>query len=75
MRAQAPTQAPGQAIEGVQGALDFQINMGNLNNPAAQALRGISTPKNKLSRAGFPSNVQTEVYFNKDTCQFNDGTQ
>lgn len=58
---------------GVQGALDFQINMGNLNNPMAQTLRGISTPKNKLSMAGQPSNVQTEVVFLKDTCQFNDG--
>lgn len=60
---------------GVQGALDFQINMGNLNNPMAQTLRGISTPKNKLSMPGQPSNVQVEVVFQKDTCQFIDGSQ
>lgn len=59
---------------GVQGALDLQINMGNLNNPAAATLRGISTPKNKKSRTGQPSCVQTEVYFDKDRCQFNDGS-
>ena len=69
-----PMQALKDTKTGVQGALDFQINMGNLNNPMAQTLRGISTPKNKLSKAGQPSNIQVEVVFNKDTCQFNDGS-
>jgi replicative DNA helicase len=68
-----PMDALKDSKTGVQGALDFQINMGNLSNPAAQKLRGISTPKNKLSRPGQPSNVQTEVVFEKDTCQFQDG--
>lgn len=58
---------------GVQGALDLQINMGSLNNPDAAKLRGISTPKNKLSITGQPSCVQSEVWFDKDRCQFDSG--
>lgn len=69
-----PMSAVKDSKTGVQGALDLQINMGNLDNPAAATLRGFSTPKNKKSLPGKPSNVQVEAAFDKDRCQFNFGS-
>lgn len=58
----------------VQGATDVIIMIGSLNNPDAQALRGISTPKNKFAMPGKQSYVQAEVYFDGSKCRFNDGS-
>lgn len=59
---------------GVQGATDVIIMMGSLDNPDAQTIRGISTPKNKFCAPGKPSCLQTEVYFDGSKCTFNDGS-
>ena len=59
---------------GVQGATDLILMMGNLNNPDAASLRGLSSPKNKFAVAGKPSEFRTEVYFDGAKCVFSDGT-
>lgn len=58
----------------VQGASDIILMLGSLNNPDAQALRGISTPKNKFCVPGRPSYVQSELYFDGSRCRFTDGS-
>ena len=50
------------------------LMMGSLDNPDAQALRGLSSPKNKFSVPGKPSCFTSEVYFDGSRCVFNDGT-
>ena len=59
---------------GIQGATDVIIMMGSLDNPDAQAIRGLSSPKNKFATPGKPSCFQSEVYFDGARCVFNDGT-
>ena len=59
---------------GIQGATDVILLMGSLDNPDAQALRGLSTPKNKFAVPGKKSYVQGEVYFDGSNCAFNDGS-
>ena len=58
---------------GIQGATDVIIMMGSLDNPDAQAIRGLSSPKNKFATPGKPSCFQSEVYFDGARCVFNDG--
>lgn len=58
---------------GIQGATDIILMMGSLDNPDAQAIRGLSTPKNKFAVAGKQSYVMGEVYFDGSKCVFNDG--
>ncbi len=58
---------------GIQGATDIILMMGSLDNPDAQAIRGLSTPKNKFAVAGKQSYVKGEVYFDGSKCVFNDG--
>lgn len=58
----------------VQGAADIILMLGSLNNPDAQALRGISTPKNKFAVPGRQSYVQSELYFDASKCRFTDGS-
>lgn len=58
---------------GVQGAVDVILMMGALNAPEMDELRGFSTPKNKRQLQGKPSNVQAQVFFDKQRCLFNDG--
>lgn len=58
----------------VQGATDIILQLGSLNNPDAQSLRGISTPKNKFAMPGKQSYVQSEIYFDGPRCRFNDGS-
>lgn len=59
---------------GIQGATDVILMLGSLDNPEAQAIRGLSTPKNKFAIAGKQSYVQGEVYFDGSRCSFNDGS-
>jgi hypothetical protein len=58
----------------VQGATDIILQLGSLNNPEAQVLRGISTPKNKFAMPGKQSYVMSELYFDGPRCRFNDGS-
>lgn len=58
---------------GIQGATDIILMLGSLNNPDAQTIRGISTPKNKFAVAGKKSYVQGDLYFDAAICRFNDG--
>lgn len=57
----------------VQGATDIILMLGSLNNPDAQSLRGISTPKNKFAVPGKQSYVQSELYFDASRCRFSEG--
>jgi hypothetical protein len=57
----------------LQGAVDIIIMLGSLDNPAAETLRGISTPKNKFGAPGKPSCVRGEVYFDAPRCTFAEG--
>lgn len=59
---------------GIQGATDVILMMGSLDNPDAQTIRGLSSPKNKFAVPGKPSCFQAEVYFDGARCVFNDGT-
>ncbi len=59
---------------GIQGATDIILMMGSLDNPDAQSIRGLSTPKNKFAVAGKQSYVMGEVYFDGSKCEFNDGS-
>lgn len=59
---------------GIQGATDVIIMMGSLDNPDAQTIRGLSSPKNKFAAPGKPSCFQSEVYFDGARCVFNDGS-
>ena len=58
---------------GIQGATDVIIMMGSLDNPDAQTIRGLSSPKNKFAVPGKPSCFQAEAYFDGAKCVFNDG--
>lgn len=59
---------------GIQGATDVIIMMGSLDNPDAQTIRGLSSPKNKFAVPGKPSCFQSEVYFDGSRCKFDDGS-
>lgn len=67
---------PGTALKdakiGIQGALDVQIMMGRLNDPAYEAVRGLSLPKNKRKVIGKSGNMQAEVFFQPDIARFVD---
>ena len=72
-----PLTAMKQSRIGVQGALDLCIMMGRLNvndKPDMANIRGISTPKSKLTKSGCQSYVQFQVEFDGGRCQFKDGT-
>jgi len=59
---------------GIQGATDVILMMGSLDNPDAQAIRGLSSPKNKFAAPGKPSCFQSELYFDGARCVFSDGS-
>lgn len=59
---------------GVQGATDLILMMGSLDNPDAQTIRGVSSPKNKFACPGKPSCFQAEMYFDGSRCVFADGS-
>lgn len=59
---------------GVQGATDVILMMGSLDNPDAQVIRGLSTPKNKFAMPAKQSYVMGEVWFDGAKCKFDDGS-
>lgn len=59
-----PLSAMQNSKTGIQTTLDLAIMMGALRDPQFANLRGISTPKNKLSRSGMKGEVQATVMFN-----------
>lgn len=67
---------PGTALKdtkiGVQGALDIQLMMGRLNDPAYENIRGFSLPKNKRKPVGVAGNFRAEVIFKPDIARFED---
>lgn len=58
---------------GIQGATDVILMLGSLDNPDAQAMRWLSSPKNKFAIAGKPSCFQAELVFEASRCRFKDG--
>lgn len=58
-----PVSALQNSKTGIQTTLDLILMLGALQNPAAQGLRGLSTPKNKLARSGKASLNMFECYF------------
>lgn len=56
----------------IQGATDVIVMLGSVDDPALQARRGVSTPKNKRQIAGRPSNQRSQVHFYADRCVFED---
>ena len=57
---------------GKQGAVDAMIMIGQANDQNMAAVRGISTPKNKLKLEGMPSCPQEEVNFIMDISRYHD---
>ena len=55
---------------GIQGATDLILMLGSLDNIQLQAIRGISTPKNKYSVVGQPSYVKAQLSFDMQRCRF-----
>ncbi|AZF94989.1 DNA helicase [Pectobacterium phage Zenivior_B1] len=58
----------------VQGAVDVILMMGALNSIEMDSVRGFSTPKNKRQMMGKPSNIQSQVFFDKERARFEDGS-
>lgn len=58
-----PMSALKDSKTGKQGACDFQIMIGSVNDPNMRNSRFIGIPKNKLRRADGPGNPQQEVLF------------
>lgn len=61
-----PQSALKDSKTGKQGACDFIIMGGKLNDPAMDPFRYIGTPKNKLPRPGCKRNLQVEVMFDAE---------
>ena len=57
---------------GVQGAADVLIMIGALHGPEMAKVRGIATPKNKMSMPGRPGHIQSEVIFNPEIARYED---
>jgi replicative DNA helicase len=57
---------------GKQGACDFQLMIGNVDNPMMQMSRFIGLPKNKLRRPDGPGDPKAEVIFDMLRSQFKD---
>jgi hypothetical protein len=58
-----PLSAVQNSKTGIQTTWDLGLFMGALTNPDTQDLRGISTPKNKLARAGRKSHQMLTAHF------------
>lgn len=57
---------------GKQGACDFQIMIGSLNDPGFSNVRYIGVPKNKLRRDGAPGDPREAVKFDAMRARFED---
>ncbi len=65
-----PQSALKDSKTGKQGACDFIIMGGKLNDPAMERFRYIGTPKNKLHRAGGKRDVREEVMMDAERARF-----
>jgi hypothetical protein len=65
-----PQSALKDSKTGKQGACDFIIMGGKLNDPAMERFRFIGTPKNKLHRAGGKRDVREEVMMDAERARF-----
>ncbi|AMW36081.1 helicase [Xanthomonas phage XAJ24] len=65
-----PQSALKDSKTGKQGACDFIIMGGKLNDPAMGRFRYIGTPKNKLHRAGGKRDVREEVMMDAERARF-----
>jgi hypothetical protein len=65
-----PQSALKDSKTGKQGACDFIIMGGKLNDPAMERFRYVGTPKNKLNRAGGKRDVRQEVMFDAERARF-----
>jgi hypothetical protein len=65
-----PQSALKDSKTGKQGACDFIIMGGKLNDPAMERFRYMGTPKNKLHRAGGKRDVRQEVMFDAERARF-----
>lgn len=65
-----PQSALKDSKTGKQGACDFIIMGGKLNDPAMEKFRYIGTPKNKLHRAGGKRDPRAEVMFDAERARF-----
>jgi len=57
---------------GKQGACDFIVMGGKLNDPAMESFRYMGAPKNKLHRPGGKKDPRAEVMFDAERARFND---
>lgn len=57
---------------GKQGACDFIIMGGKLNDPAMEQFRYMGAPKNKLHRPGGKKDPRAEIYMDAERARFND---
>ena len=57
---------------GKQGACDFQLMMGSVNDAGFDSQRWIGLPKNKLHRDGGPKDPRCPVLFSASTSRFSD---
>ena len=57
---------------GKQGACDFQIMIGSVNDPSYNNVRWIGVPKNKLRRDGSPGDPRAAVKFDGPRARFED---
>jgi len=55
---------------GKQGACDAIIMLGKSNDQTMTAVRGVSTPKNKLAKVGCPRDPRAQVLFRFDRARF-----
>lgn len=65
-----PQSALKDSKTGKQGACDFIIMGGKLNDPSMERFRYMGTPKNKLHRAGGKRDVRQEVMFDAERARF-----
>lgn len=69
-----PLSALKDSKTGVQGTFDVAINIGSLDAPEMQNLRGIGICKNKFAVAGKQAYARAEAWFDGTKCTWSDGT-
>src|SRR5574337_159706 len=60
---------------GIQGATDLILLLGSMDDPSMQAIRGISTPKNKFAMPGRQSYVTGQIVMDAGRCVFSDSPE
>ena len=71
-QAYPPYSALKDSKTGIQGATDIILMLGSMDSPDAQAMRWLSTPKNKFAMSGKQSYVMGQCAFNGSSCTFTD---